>query len=77
MAADLIGGYELIDSALDTIWDVLRNDPYKLARWESDWFMARWIMTKPFDQVPGLIWLVRIEEGGDIIIEHVEKTEGY
>ena len=76
-AASALGGYEKVDPSLDTVWDVLRNDPYKLPRLECDWFMVRYIFTKRTRDAPALIWLIKIEENGDIIIEHVEKSENY
>ena len=76
-AAERLGGYERIDVALDTVWDVLRHDPYKLPRCESDWYSARFILTKPSGDAPALVWLILIESGGDIIIDHVEESEGY
>lgn len=76
-AAERLGGYEKIDIALDTLWDVLRHDPYKLPRCESDWYSARFVLTKPYADCPALVWLIVIEFDGGIIIDHVEESEGY
>ena len=77
IAAEKLGGYERIDFSLDTVWDVLRHDPYRLPRCETDWFSARYINTKPSSGCPALIWLIVIEAGGAIIIDHVEESEEY
>lgn len=76
-AADRLGGYERLDISLDTVWDVLRHNPYRLPRCKSDWFSARYINTKPSGGCPGLVWLIVIETDGSVVIDHVEESEGY
>lgn len=76
-AAGRLGGYERIDDSLDAVWDVLCNNPYALQKCESDWFNARYIVTKPTGDAPALVWLVDIQSNGDVVIEHVEESEAY
>lgn len=75
--AERLGGYEILDISLDTVWDVLRHDPYRLPRCESDWFSARYINTKLSGDCPALVWLIVIEADGGVVIDHVEESEGY
>jgi len=76
-AAEAVGGYERIDGSLIPILDALERNPYGFPRVESDWFAARYIVTKPFEGAPALVWLFYIEPTGDVVIEHVEEYEDY
>jgi hypothetical protein len=76
-AAEKIGGYRRIDASLDAIWDPLVRNPYGFPSIQSDWYSARYIVTKPFGQVPALVWVFTIEQGGHVTIEHVELYDGY
>jgi hypothetical protein len=76
-AAEAVGGYQRIDVSLIPILDALERNPYGFPKVESDWFSARYIVTKPFEGSPALIWLFFVEANGDVVIDHVEIYEGY
>ena len=75
--ADRLGGYERIDQALDAVWDALHRNPYALPKIESDWYAARYLTTKPFRDVPALLWTIEIQSNGDVVIDHVEIYDDY
>lgn len=76
-AAALLGGYARIDGSLTVaIYDALRRNPYGFKEVNSDWYSARYIVTKPFRDMPALSWWFRINDG-DVTIEHVEEFEDY
>ena len=76
-AAERLGGYRLIDPSLDAVWDALVRNPFGLPRVESDWYSARYAVTKPFEALPALVWIIVIETGGDVEIDDVEEYENY
>jgi hypothetical protein len=76
-AAEKIGGFQRIDDSLTPIFDALSLNPYGFDRLESDWFSFRLIKTKPFRDVPPLVWVFYIEPAGDVVLDHVEEFEGY
>lgn len=77
-AAERIGGYQAIDEALTVgIYNSLARNPYGFPSVESDWFSARYIVTKPFGNTPALVWIFTIEPTGDVVLEHVEVFENY
>ena len=76
-AADRMGGYIRIDESLIPIFDALYHDPTGFPRVDVDWCACRFIVTKPFRDVPALLWLFYIEPSGRVVIDHVEEFEGY
>jgi hypothetical protein len=76
-AAKELGGYIRIDESLNFAWDSLIRNPYAFDHVETDWFRARYIPTKPFGDVPALVWAFVIESNGDILLDHVEECEQY
>lgn len=77
-AAAALGGYERIDGALTSgIYDALDRNPWGFPIVESDWYSARYIVTKPFGNTSALVWVFIIQSDGDIEIKHVEEYEGY
>jgi hypothetical protein len=76
-AAEKPGGYDLIDDALIPIFDSLHHNPEGFDKVGLDWSANRFIVTKPFGSVPALVWLVYIEIGGRVVIDHVEEHEDY
>lgn len=77
-AAAMLGGYENIDDALTSaIYDALDRNPYGFPIVESDWFSARYIVTKPFRTTRALLWVFVIEGNGDVVIRHVEEYDNY
>ena len=71
------GGYERIDQALEAVCDALHRNPYALPRVESDWYSARYLITKAFQSVPALLWTIEIQSNGDVVIDHVEEHDDY
>ena len=77
-AAELLGGYQKIDDSLTVgICDALSRNPYGFEQIESDWFSARLIKTKSFEDTPALVWLFVIDDKKDIILTHVELFQSY
>ncbi len=78
LSAAKLGGYEAIDDALTSgIYDALDRYPWGFPSVESDWYSARYIVTKPFRQTCALLWVFVIDSSGDVIIKHVEEYENY
>jgi len=78
VAAEALGGFERIDGTLTSgIYDGLVRNPYGFRLVESDWYSSRLIFTKPYKDVPALVWIFAIDESGDVIINHVEEFENY
>jgi hypothetical protein len=77
LAADKLGGYEVIDDALIPIFDALSHNPLGFPKVNLDWDSNRYILTKAFKNVPALVWLFYIELSGRIVIDHVEAFEEY
>ena len=77
LAAEVLGGYERIDSSLDAVMQGLMVNPYGFPRIESDFYSARYIRTKPIRDVPPLVWLFEIDANNDVILMHVEEYERY
>lgn len=63
--------------SLIPIFDALDQNPYGFPKVESDWFSARYIVTKPYENVPPLIWIFFIDASGGIVLDHVEEHEKY
>lgn len=76
-AAKALGGYQCIDISLDAAWDALNLNPYGFPLIENDWFSARIIVTKPVGNLSALVWVFVIEEGGSVLIDHVEEYDAY
>jgi len=76
LAAEKLGGYEVIDPSLEASWDALMRNPYEFPFVESDWFSGRYIVTKPIGSIPPLCWWFLIK-AGDVTIVHVEVYQGY
>ena len=78
-AAERLGGYERIDASLDAFWDSLLHNPAGFPEIEGNlpWLRARFIVTKPVEDVRALVWLFVIEDDGDLVIDHVEEFESY
>ena len=76
-AAEALGGYQRIDSSISgAVWDALVRNPYGFKEVGYGRYSARYIVTKPYADVPALLWWFRIDMG-DVIIEHVEEFENY
>lgn len=78
LSAEALGGYASIDESLTSgIYDALDRNPWGFPVVESDWFSARYIVTKPFRNTGALLWVFVIQTNGDVVIKHVEEYENY
>jgi len=76
VAAEALGGYQVIDPSLEAAWDALMRNPYEFPFVESDWFSGRYIVTRPIGAVPALCWWFVIQSG-EVTIVFVEAYLGY
>jgi len=74
-AIEKLGGYILVDEALDPILDGLSRNPYGFPLIENDWVRIRYVVTKPTGYLPSLVVTFTIEINGDVILRHVEEFE--
>ena len=74
-AVERLGGYILVDEALDPILDGLYRNPYGFHLIENDWVRIRYVVTKPTGYLPSLVVTFTIEPNGDVILRHVEEYE--
>lgn len=68
-----LGGYRIIDPALDAVIDGLRRNPFGFDRFESDLFSFRYARTAPLDGVPSLYVIFTIEADRTVTLRHVEE----
>lgn len=76
-AVTAMGGYRVIDLALDTIMDGLWLNPYGFQKFENDFTSFRYAITKPLAECPSLIVIFEIDQNKDVILRHVESYERY
>lgn len=72
-AVEHLGGYILVDEALDPIIDGLWRNPYGFPAIENQWIKIRYVVTKPTTFLPSLVVTFTIEPNGDVILHHVEE----
>jgi hypothetical protein len=73
-----LGGFEKIDRALQPIIDALYANPYGFRVIQDDWFpLCRYAVTKPFDDLPGLIVTFTIEEDRTVVLCGIWEKEDY
>ena len=75
-SAERLGGWRILDRALEPILDGLERNPYGFPKYESDWVSIRYVITKPIPGAPRLAWYFTIN-GMDVEILDVEEYEGY
>ena len=76
-AVEALGGYRAVDVALEPILDGLIRNPYGFNVIENDWTKMRYVITKATLDIPALLVMFKIEEGGDVALVHAEKYERY
>jgi hypothetical protein len=76
-AVDSLGGYLLVDEALEPIIDGLYRNPWGFPCIENDWIRIRYAITKPTQMLPALFVTFQIEANNDVTILHVEVSERY
>lgn len=76
-AAEKLGGYRVIDEALETVMDGLRLNPYGFERFENDWISFRYAITEAIGIAPPLLFIFRILQNRDVELTHVEVFEDF
>ena len=76
-AADAVGGYWVIDRALEAVLDGLRLNPYGFPKFESDRFSFRYVITSRIGDVPALVFTFTIDDKKNVVLHHVERHEPY
>jgi hypothetical protein len=71
-----LGGHRAIDDALEPIIEALYLNPYGFEFFQNDWVTFRFAHTKPLEFVPALVVIFTIDDNGNVILEHVEESEG-
>lgn len=77
MAVERLGGYLLVDEALEPILDGLYRNPWGFRCIENDWIRIRYVITKPTEALPALLVTFRIEADNDVTMLHAEESERY
>jgi hypothetical protein len=70
---EALGGYRMIDVALDTIIDGLYRNPYGFAKFENDFISFRYAIIAGTSDVPELVVTFTIGANGDVTLEHIEE----
>lgn len=71
-----LGGWRILDQALEPILDALQRNPYGFTKFECEWASVRYIVTDAIRGAPRLTWYFSIE-GQEIILLDVEEFEDY
>lgn len=76
-AAEALGGYWIIDRALETVYDGLIKNPYGFHKFESDLFSFRYAITSRIEDIPPLVFIFVIDGNKDVVLQHVEEYASY
>jgi len=76
-AVERLGGYRLVDEAMEPIIDGLYRNPWGFSSIENDWFRVRYAITKPTETLPALIIIFQIDPDNDVTLLHAEESETY
>ena len=68
-----LGGYRVIDPALDAVIDGLRRNPFGFERFESDLFSFRYARTSAVGGTPPLYVIFTIDPDRTVTLVHVEE----
>ena len=73
---DQLGGYRLIDEALDPILEALSSDPYGFPLIENDFVRVRYVTTRSIEErIPALIIAFIINENQDVVLEWIDAVD--
>jgi len=73
---DQLGGYRVIDEALDPILEALANNPYGFPLVENDYVRVRYVTTRSIEgRIPALIIAFTIDEKHDVILEWIDAVD--
>jgi hypothetical protein len=70
---EALGGYRMIDVALDTIIDGLYRNPYGFQKFESDFISFRYAIIARTVEMPELVVTFTIDKSGDVTLDHIEE----
>ncbi len=76
-AVERLGGYRLVDEALEPILDGLYRNPWGFPFIENDWIRVRYAQTIPTQTLPALLVVFRIEANNDVTLLYAEETDSY
>lgn len=75
LAVDTVGGYSIVDDALEIVIDGLRLNPYGYPLFESDLISFRWIVVEATTTRPPLYFTFQILSNRNVELLHVEICE--
>ena len=71
-----LGGYRLIDEALDPMLDALLNNPYGFPLIENDHIRVRYATTKSIEgRIPALIVAFSIDANHEVVLEWIDAID--
>jgi hypothetical protein len=70
---EALGGYRMVDRALDTIIDGLYRNPHGFGKFENDYISFRYAITTATSDMPSLVVTFTIDGNGDVTLEHIEE----
>ena len=76
-AAEALGGYWVIDRALEAVLDGRRLNPYGFHLFENDHVSFRYVITSRIGDIPPLVFTFIINDAKDVVLKHVERHETY
>ena len=76
-AVEQLGGYRLVDEAMEPILDGLYRNPWGFSYIENDWVRVRFAITKPTETLPALMIIFQIEPNNDVSLLYAEESETY
>lgn len=68
-----LGGYRLIDIALETAIDGLRKNPFEFEKFEHDTISFRYARTTQIGSIPPLYVIFQINHDTTVTLLHVEE----
>lgn len=68
-----MGGYRIVDMALEAVIDGLRRNPFGFEKFESDLFSFRYARTTAVGMIPPLYIVFTIDPGWTVTLVHVEE----
>ena len=74
-AMERLGGYRLVDEALEPILDGLYRNPWGFPFIENDWIRIRYGHTLPTQTLPALLVVFRIEPNNDVTLLYAEEAD--
>ena len=76
-AVQEVGGYWVVDRALEAVLDGLRLNPYGFPKFENDNYSFRYVITSRIGEIPALIFTFTIDANRNVVLQHVERHEPY